>query len=62
MYKFIYPIKTNNTFTINIPVHHCTLLLTILLHDRLDNVRTMEGQMFRLSTALILPQLNCDSR
>ena len=39
-----------------------TLRDTTWLHDRLDNDRTMEGQTFLLSTALILPQLKCDQR
>ena len=49
------PNKTNIKFTITIPstVRHCTLLLSLQLHDRLDKERTMEGQTFRLSTALI---------
>ena len=43
------------------PVQHCTLLLTIQLHDRLEKNWKMEGQTFRLITALILPQMKYSS-
>ena len=47
MYKHIYFNKTNITFTINIPVPPALYIssLSLQLHDRLDNERTMEGQL-----------------
>ena len=63
MYKLIYRNKQISHLLLIFPSEqHCTLLLTIHLHDRLDNERTVEGQKFRLSAALILPHFKCDSR